>query len=153
MKYIIFLYLFLQLFSLSLFSQNEVKHYQRKAVIDSIILPYQAYNSDPFDIKFDDTLYSKAKITIKKADLLGINRVSLIIIVEENMFTVNSMKVKGRRKFRALKNAIFSKLNISIDNFDPGEYCFDIDGKIIKLRYQDLGRSKVLSLIKSECEP
>lgn len=131
---------------------QEVKHYQKKIELNQILLPYEKYNSDLFDIVFEDSLYSNANITVKKGKIKSIKKASCLIIVENNMYTVNSIQVKGKKKFELLKKNIGSILGSDISDISPGDYCHEVNGNNIKLRYQDMGRKKVLTLIKSECE-
>ena len=131
---------------------QEVRHYQKKIELDQILMPYEKYNAELFMIKFSDSLYSNAEITIKKARVNDI-KAQCYILVENNEYSVNSIQVKGKKKFERLKNKIAQELGVELVNLEPGDHCYLIRGNAIKLRYQDLGRKKVLTLIRSECTP
>jgi hypothetical protein len=46
--------------------ESQIKHYQRKCELPSLLLPCSNYNSKSYSISFPDSLYTSGKIDIKK---------------------------------------------------------------------------------------
>jgi len=82
-----FTFLLLLFFYLGVVGQDaQIKHFQKKAKVEQLILPNQPFNSSLFTIHFPDSIYSKGTITVNKL-IIGEQKAKAIFYFTNNQYT------------------------------------------------------------------
>ena len=151
MKYHILLFsLFL---GLSLLSQDaELQHYQREYSMAKIPLPNDKFVSSDYNILFPDSLYSSAKITLRKVRFEGMRKsFSCQMHIEQGVYKEIKFVVKGKKRLTFLASQLSGLFPTLAFNKDIRFYCLNCAGQPMSLSIRKLGKKYELTLSQKEC--
>lgn len=112
--------LFLLFSSTIALAQQEasIQHYQRFLTIDSVPLPYTAFDKSSLTLTIPDSLYSGGNVAVKKCTWNGEKGFRLQLSFSNNVVQEVSLTAKGRKRV-ALLNELEAKVNTY--NMDAGQ--------------------------------
>tara|TARA_B110000908_G_C10142513_1_gene397462 strand:+ start:475 stop:930 length:456 start_codon:yes stop_codon:yes gene_type:complete len=107
--------IFMSVICNSFSQETEIRHYQKKCSMDSVILPGQLYDSKLYSIPFPDSLYTGGIISIKKIRINGIKAQSSFSLSNNTYTEVKyTLSKRNKNKFMKLINVNNNKYNLHV---------------------------------------
>ncbi|MGM0477729.1 MAG: hypothetical protein ACQERC_00780 [Bacteroidota bacterium] len=112
----------------------KIEHYIRKMKTDTLFFAGDELNRALFKIEFPDSLYSAAKVTVKRYIIDGIRGVRGTLLSKEKTFYKVRYQVKGHRRARKFLEYLLGTLDMTKTALEAAEH-LDIHGKKVKFTY------------------
>ncbi len=112
----------------------KIEHYIRKIKTDTLYFAGDALNNSFFKIKFPDSLFNAAKVTVKKYIIDGIRGVHGTLFSKEKTFYKVRYQVKGHRRAEKFLEKILETLDLTKKELEEAEY-IEIHGKEVVFNY------------------
>ena len=128
---VVLLFIFFAPF-LSISQEIGINHFERKINLSEIFLPSEEFSSEPYQISFPDSLYSYAKIELKKV-ILPNTKVSINFKAKDDHYTETKIKVKKGKKRDRLLSILEKKLGTSIN--EDKIQCISYNDSVLKIEF------------------